>query len=231
MLADQLPWIRRHGRALAIAVIAGALAVPGASAVPGAGSRTAASGPLAPGGLPTMPAHPAARVLSVASARRPARPGPAMKRVSYRGYTFDIPRGWPVVNLARRPRTCVRFNRHVVYLGRSGANQDCPSWLVGTTEAMQVVPAAGKTGRSSVENPVARQITVSAARIRIAATFDTSPTLIYRILASASLPAPIIVVPKPDPNAGRRQASLRANPRALSAARSPRSSLDQAVYS
>jgi len=169
-----------------------------------------------------MPVHPAARVLSVASARRPARPGPAMKRVSYRGYTFDIPRGWPVVNLARRPRTCVRFNRHVVYLGRSGANQDCPSWLVGTTEAMQVVPAAGKTGRSSVENPVARQITVSAARIRIAATFDTSPTLIYRILASASLPAPIIVVPKPDPNAGRRQASLRANPRALSAARSPR---------
>jgi hypothetical protein len=80
---------------------------------------------------------------------------------------------------------------------------------------MQVMPAAARTGRSSAENPVARQITVSAARIRIAATFDTRPTLIYRILASASLPAPIIVEPKPKPNNGRGQASPRANPRAL----------------
>jgi hypothetical protein len=194
MLADQLPWTRRHWRALAVGASVGALVVPAA------------------GG------HAAAAADSHAAAAAAASAGPGMKQVSYRGYTFEVPRGWPVINLWHRPHTCVRFDKHIVYLGGSGANEHCPSWLIGTTEAVLVAPAAGKTTRSSVENPVAREVIVTAARIRITATFDTDPTLIYRVLASAGLPAPIIRVPHP----ARPPAGLPGNPRILSAAHGAR---------
>jgi Domain of unknown function (DUF1906) len=191
MLADQLPWIGRHWRALAIGAVAAALVVPAAS------SNAAAS--------------------ASAGAGTGAGTRAGLKQVSYQGYKFDVPRGWPVVNLARRPHSCVRFDKHIVYLGVSGANQHCPSSLIGTTEALQVAPAARKAARSSVEDPVAREITVRAARIRITATFDADPTLIYRILASASLPAPVIRVPHP----ARKQSGRTTNPRVLKAASTP----------
>jgi hypothetical protein len=195
MRADQLSRLRRHGGAVAVGITIVALAVPAASGNAAAGGhRGAAARTSAAGG-----------------------PWPGLRRIAYRGYRFDVPRSWPVINLARRPRTCVRFDRHVIYLGRPGANQDCPSWLIGTTEAMQLAPARRRGPRVSVENPVSRQITVSAARIRIAATFDADPTLLYRILASAGLPAPIIVVPRPGQDPRRH----RANPRALSAPDGP----------
>ena len=155
---------------------------------------------------------PAAGSNAAASAGTGARTG--TKQVSYHGYRFDVPRGWQVINLAHQPHSCVRFDRHIVYLGVSGTNQHCPSWLIGTTEALQVAPAARKTARSSVEDPIAREITVTAARIRITATFDTDPTLIYRILASASLPAPVIRAPDP----ARQRSGHGSNPRILTVA-------------
>ena len=188
MHADQLPWVRRHGRALAIGASIGALVIPAISM------------------------HAAVR--ASAAARAGAGAGPGLKRVSYKGYKFEVPRAWPVINLARQPRTCVRFDRHVVYIGSSGANENCPSLLIGTTEALLLAPAGRKTARSSVEDPVAQEITVSAARIGITATFDTDPTLIYRILASAGLPAPIIVFPNP----ARKSPDRDANPHFLQAA-------------
>ncbi len=192
MLADQLSWTGRHWRALAIGAVAAALVVPAAG-------RTAA-----------------ASASAGASTGAGARAG--MKQVSYRGYKFDVPRGWQVISLARRPHSCVRFDKHIVYLGVSGANQHCPSSLIGTTEALQVAPAARRIALSSVEDPVAREITVTAARIRITATFDTDPTLIYRILASASLPAPVIRVPHP----AREKPGHIVNPRVLKAASTAR---------
>ena len=226
MLADLLPWIGRYERTLAIGMTVAALAAQaggGAAAVSAhAAASTRAASTRAAGARTARPARLPASARAPGRTRRPGRPGPGLKQVSYRGYKFAVPRAWPVISLADQPHACVRFNRHVVYLGGSGANQDCPSWLIGTTEAMQVAPAGRRTARRSVENPVARQVTVSAARIRVTATFDTNPTLIYRILASASLPAPIIVVPNPNPNPARRAAGHGANPRALSAAGSPR---------
>jgi Domain of unknown function (DUF1906) len=129
----------------------------------------------------------------------------SLRAVSYRGYTFEVPRSWPVINLASHPGTCVRFDRHAVYLGAPGRNETCPALLVGTTDSLLIQPARGDPARSSVENPVAQQITVTAQRIRITATFDGGPDEIYRILASASLPAPVIRVPDPAgvPVAGR----------------------------
>jgi hypothetical protein len=131
------------------------------------------------------------------AARASAVADPLLRQVSYRGYSFEVPGSWPVIDLTRRPRDCVRFDRHAVYLGPPGSDESCPSRLVGTTEALVIHSAAAGTRQSSVENPVARRITVAAPRIRVTATFDTDPTQIYQILASAFLPAPIIQSPSP----------------------------------
>jgi Domain of unknown function (DUF1906) len=121
----------------------------------------------------------------------------ALTQVTYRGYRFEVPRSWPVIRVKRRWKACVRFDLHAVYLGRPGANQNCPSWLVGTTEALVVQPWAAAAQRRTVENPVAQQITATAPRIKVIATFDTNPTLIYRILASARLAPPERVAANP----------------------------------
>jgi hypothetical protein len=117
--------------------------------------------------------------------------------ISYRGYRFEVPATWPVFNLIRRPATCVRFDLHAVYLGTPGPDQSCPSWLLGATEAIVIQPGSRSAGRLSVENQVSDQITVTAPDIEVTATFDTNPAVIYRILASAGLAAPTIVVPSP----------------------------------
>src|SRR5439155_1077439 len=94
-------------------------------------------------------------------------------------------------HLSDHRRACVRFDRHTVYLGTPPLNQECPSLLVGTTEAMLIAPASRGAAPVSVENKVARRITVVSHRMRITATFGTRPQVIDRILASAHLPRPV----------------------------------------
>jgi Domain of unknown function (DUF1906) len=134
---------------------------------------------------------PALAVAGVAS--RPASvtaPG-APKTVTYLGHRFSVPASWPVIRTARAPATCVRFDRHAIYLGKPGQNQDCPSGLLGTTEAILVQPAAGRVPRaSSAEDQVARRITVLSPGIEVTATYDTDRALVARILSSAGLPLP-----------------------------------------
>lgn len=142
-----------------------------------------------------------------------------LKVVSYLGYRFRVPESWPVIDDTRRPRGCVRFDQHAVYLGAVSSNEFCPSWLLGTTEAMLIQPGPAQAIRVSAENPVARQITVAAPRIALTATFDTDPTTIYRILASASLPAPVLVAANPARLAATGTAELAATARLR--ARSP----------
>jgi hypothetical protein len=147
-------------------------------------------------GIMLLSAAPAVASASVLA--KPARP-PAvqLKVVSYRGYLFDVPRSWPVIKASVGSPTCVRFDVHAVYLGAPGVNEDCPSWLVGATEAILIQPGPARGKRVTIENPVANSITATAPRIRVTATFDTSPTTIYRILASANLAAPVIVSVSP----------------------------------
>ncbi len=121
-----------------------------------------------------------------------------MKTIRYLGYRFSVPRSWPVVYDSRNPRRCVRFDEHALYLGSVSGREFCPSWLIGTTESVLIQPGRlARVAASSAEDPVARQITVRAARIRITATFDTDPAVIYHMLASAGLPAPVTVAPDP----------------------------------
>jgi Domain of unknown function (DUF1906) len=121
---------------------------------------------------------------------------PGFRPVMYRGYSFQVPAGWRVINLAHHRRTCVRFDRRRIYLGTPSRNQACPSRIFGTTEAMLIEPASRHAARISAWNSVARQVTVITHRIRITATFDTNRKQIDRILASAGLPRPVKDPPK-----------------------------------
>jgi Domain of unknown function (DUF1906) len=134
---------------------------------------------------------------AAAAATHAAGAPAAVMSVTYRGYSFEVPSSWRVVRLSSSQQTCVRFDVSVVYLGNPAADQACPSLLVGTTQALLIQPAATSSARSSVENPVAREITVTAPRIRITAKFDTDLSQVTAILASASLPRAIIHAPDP----------------------------------
>jgi hypothetical protein len=140
--------------------------------------------------------------------RTAATASSADKRVRYRGYAFEVPRSWPVVDLTRRSRTCVRFDRHAVYLGQPPRNQSCPSILVGKTAALLVQPGPRSSAWSSVENPVADQITATAPLIKVTATFGAGPRQVDQILASAALRTPVVDAPDPAPTAAATRSRL-----------------------
>ncbi|HUZ29765.1 MAG TPA: DUF1906 domain-containing protein [Solirubrobacteraceae bacterium] len=77
-----------------------------------------------------------------------ARPGRQLKTVRYRGYTVRVPSAWPVYDLARNPDTCVRFDRHAVYLGVPGPQQDCPAHAAGHTSAILLEPVSAAAARA-----------------------------------------------------------------------------------
>jgi hypothetical protein len=56
--------------------------------------------------------------------------------VVYAGYQLTVPASWPVYRLDQDPATCVRYDVHAVYLGVPGADQQCPSGLIGRTETV-----------------------------------------------------------------------------------------------
>ena len=91
------------------------------------------------------------------------------KRVTFHGYRVEVPVSWPVVDLARNPTACVRFDVHAVYLGHPGADQSCPAHLVGRTEALLIEPL-DKTSKGRV-----RSDTVWAPKGTAAATIP-APT-------------------------------------------------------
>jgi hypothetical protein len=160
----------------------------------------------------------AAVAAPVAASQPAAGAVAALQQVSYRGYSFEVPSPWRVVRLGSADQTCVRFDVSVVYLGNPAADQACPSLLVGTTQALLIQPAPQSSARSSVENPVAREITVTAPWIKVTAKFDTDPSQVLRILASASLPKAVIHAPDPtaataqtaDPQYGAAAAAVPA---------------------
>ena len=84
---------------------------------------------------------PGAAVRLTAQASRPA-----FKMVRYAGYTIRVPAGWPVYRLDRDPSRCVRYDRHAVYLGRPGVNQQCPAHLVGRTATVSIEAGTGPAG-------------------------------------------------------------------------------------
>ena len=144
---------------------------------------------------------------AAASARAYSRTAPssATKVVRYHGYRLVVPASWPVYNLASSPMTCVRFNRHAVYLGQPTARQRCPAHAVGRTEAILVAPltAHGAGARATagpalppVHDPKAQprqgssaELTIPSDGVQVTATWHGDPGLVARALGVRSLPA------------------------------------------
>jgi hypothetical protein len=141
-----------------------------------------------------LAAQAAPAAAATAAGRGPAQAG--ARQVAFRGYTFRVPRSWPVVNLAAHPRTCVLFDRDAVYLGTPVNSESCPASGVGPPAgAVLIEPAAGHARTRSAEIPVDHLITVTAPRIKLTASYGTDPAIVRRILASASLPPPVVRAP------------------------------------
>jgi hypothetical protein len=71
-----------------------------------------------------------------------------MRTVEYDGYSVTVPASWQVFHLDSDPGQCVRYDINAVYLGSPGANQNCPSNLMGRAETITITPA-GVSGSSS----------------------------------------------------------------------------------
>ncbi|MFE5729777.1 glycoside hydrolase domain-containing protein, partial [Streptomyces sp. NPDC056528] len=133
-----------------------------------------------------------ATALSLAPHALAATAAPAgsdTRAVTYQGYTFTVPGSWDVVDLTATPAACVRFDRHTLYLGTPGADQNCPSDLIGKTEALLVEPAANASAEQGTEqDPIAHETHVAADTVTVTGTYDDDPGLIAAILEGAGLP-------------------------------------------
>lgn len=105
--------------------------------------------------------------------------------VSYRGYAFQIPQAWPVIDLTTAPTTCVRFDQHAVYLGTPGAAQSCPARVIGRTEALLIEPAALAAATQITDEQMSHEFDATAPGITVTATYNTDRTLMQTMLVSA----------------------------------------------
>jgi hypothetical protein len=129
-------------------------------------------------------------VMALAPLAAQAVPAGGSQDISYLGYHFDVPGSWQVIDLATQPSACVRFDRHVLYLGTPSSAQNCPDRAVGRTEAMLVQPAApAQATWGTTHNAIAREYDVAAARVTVTGTYRNDPNLIRSILTAAALPA------------------------------------------
>ena len=124
-----------------------------------------------------------------------ARPTTVLQSVRYRGVSLRIPRSWPVFDLARSPHTCVRFNRHAVYLGTPGPEERCPAHAVGRTDAILLSPlraarggSNGAVGALNLDGD-ATSYSLRKPGIEVTATWSRSPRALAQALGRKSLPA------------------------------------------
>ncbi|MDQ6730573.1 MAG: DUF1906 domain-containing protein [Actinomycetota bacterium] len=109
------------------------------------------------------------------------------RTLHYRGYALRAPVAWPAFDLTRSPETCVRFNRHAVYLGTPGARQSCPAHAAGRTEAILVRPldagaAAGAPGRITPGAGAIDSFAVPMSGVVVTATWSGRQALMSRLV-------------------------------------------------
>jgi peptidoglycan hydrolase-like protein with peptidoglycan-binding domain len=139
------------------------------------------------------------------AAQPPAEAPAGYKAVTYHGYRVDVPASWRVVDLAKDPTACVRFDIPSVYLGHPG-DSSCPNGLRGRTAgviiepldnkaAEHVTPAVRTTARGTASAPasvvtLADQIQVAVEDAGVLVTAGHAPATeqtVRRILSSAQL--------------------------------------------
>ena len=114
------------------------------------------------------------------------------KVVHYHGLAFRVPAQWPVIDLSAHPSTCVRFNRHAVYLGSPSAEQRCPAHQIGRTDAILVenpVRTARAAGGSALPGADGRRRAHPRARAPVTATWGGSSATVAQALGLRRLRA------------------------------------------
>ena len=90
-------------------------------------------------------AQPRACPLTIRRVRSRAPPRAAaaskLKTIEYDGYSISVPSSWQVFHLDTDPSQCVRYDINAVYLGNPGANQNCPSNLIGRAQTITITDA------------------------------------------------------------------------------------------
>ena len=100
-------------------------------------------------------------------------PVPAgLQRVTYNGLAVEVPKDWPVYQLATDPHRCVRVDMHALYVGQQGAAPQCPATVVGHTEAAQIEPLNAQTQGDAVA--ATRPTTLNGLNVRVDPTPQTS---------------------------------------------------------
>jgi hypothetical protein len=171
-----------------------------------------------------------ATVIAVLLLPTAALAAPSTKPVSFQGYRLVVPAGWPVYRLTAAPATCVRFDRHAVYLGRPSPQQSCAGRPAGRTEAIlvqplgsratQVLPATAAAGAAGTGAEA--QIVNPAHRVLVTATWNREPALIRRALHVRSLSSAVTraVRTRPRSSVAADQARLGARASVQAHARS-----------
>ncbi len=148
------------------------------------------------------------------------------KVVSYHGLRLNVPANWPVYHLTAKSRTCVRFNRHAVYLGALSATQDCPAHTVGRTEAILVAPATASAAAAGAPLPPTTaagaqlgqgsQAQFALHGMHVTATWHDQPGLVARALGVHRLSPGSRLAPARAQAAVKARAARRARPAAVS---------------
>lgn len=130
-----------------------------------------------------------------------------LRAVTYRGYTVEVPESWPVYRLGPSRRTCVRFDRHALYLGTPSDQQSCPAHAAGRTEAILVAPLGRWARTAGAAFPPVPDLTIfqpKGRQVLVTATWWRHRGVIERAVRRRSLPSP------PSPRAARH--TLRRAP-------------------
>lgn len=110
--------------------------------------------------------------------------------VNFAGRRFQVPADWQVTDLSADPTACVRFDRHVVYLGTPGPQERCRAQGVAHPAGAMVITASTSTaGARVVQDNAGHSITASAPGVTVEASYGDDPSEVLRILASARLDA------------------------------------------
>jgi hypothetical protein len=207
----------------------------------GSGSGAAADAGAAPAGhAVTQGAHTAgAGGAEGAAAGPPGATGaqsahaPAAARdVVFAGHTFRIPGSWKVVDLTAHPRTCLRFDVNAVYIGKPGAEEDCPAKGAGVpTGAVLIQPGADDSPTVTTDHAISGTVTSTAPGISVTAAYGTDRSAVLGLLRAAGLaPAgadaiaatpPGASSPSPSPSSPSPSASASASASPLDATGSP----------
>lgn len=117
-----------------------------------------------------------------------------LKSVRYGRVVLRVPSGWPIFHLGRGSSTCVRFNRHAVYLGTPGREERCPAHAVGRTDAILLAPGTtGGRARAATASTLrlegrAASFRLTAAHIEVTMTWSRSPSRVFSALGLRSPP-------------------------------------------